>query len=148
MSTDTRWGGGPCEDAGGRWPATSQEEASEEARLPTPWPQTASLQKCEEMRFCHSSHSICDTPLGQSKQTSRRRQRQPTAVLLPGESQERGSLVGCHLWGCTESGTTEATWQQQQQQETSVRLCVAPARCAAQQSGSIVGLHSSRTFQA
>ena len=24
-----------------------------------------------------------------------------------------GSLVGCHLWGRTESGTTEATWQQQ-----------------------------------
>ena len=29
----------------------------------------------------------------------RRRQWQPTAVLLPGESQGRGSLVGCHLWG-------------------------------------------------
>ena len=33
----------------------------------------------------------------------------PTAVLLPGESQGRGSLVGCHLWGRTESDTTEAT---------------------------------------
>ena len=30
-------------------------------------------------------------------------------VALPGESQGRGSLVGCHLWGCTESDTTEAT---------------------------------------
>ena len=29
-----------------------------------------------------------------------------------GESQGRGSLVGCCLWGCTESDTTEATWQQ------------------------------------
>ena len=29
--------------------------------------------------------------------------------VLPGESQGRGSLVGCHLWGRTESGTTEAT---------------------------------------
>ena len=28
---------------------------------------------------------------------------------LPGESQGRGSLVGCRLWGRTESGTTEAT---------------------------------------
>ena len=28
---------------------------------------------------------------------------------LPGESQGRGSLVSCHLWGCTESDTTEAT---------------------------------------
>ena len=35
---------------------------------------------------------------------------QPTPVFLPGESQGRGSLVGCRLWGCTESDTTEATW--------------------------------------
>ena len=34
---------------------------------------------------------------------------QPTPVLLPGESQGLGSLVGCWLWGCTESDTTEAT---------------------------------------
>ena len=39
---------------------------------------------------------------------------QPTPVFLPGESQGQGSLVGCHLWGHTESDTTEATWQQQQ----------------------------------
>ena len=31
-----------------------------------------------------------------------------------GESQGRGSLVGCRLWGRTESDTTEATQQQQQ----------------------------------
>ena len=29
-----------------------------------------------------------------------------------------GSLVGCHLWGRTESDTTEVTWQQQQQHDT------------------------------
>ena len=29
--------------------------------------------------------------------------------FLPGESQGRGSLVGCRLWGCTESDTTEVT---------------------------------------
>ena len=34
---------------------------------------------------------------------------QPTPVFLLGESQGRGSLVGCHLWGRTESDTTEAT---------------------------------------
>ena len=45
-----------------------------------------------------------------------RRKRQPTPVFLPGESQGRGSLVGCRLWGHTESDTTEATQQQQQQQ--------------------------------
>ena len=30
-------------------------------------------------------------------------------AFLPGESQGWGSLVGCRLWGCTESDTTEAT---------------------------------------
>ena len=39
----------------------------------------------------------------------RRRKWQPTPVFLPGESQGRGSLVGCRLWGRTESDTTEAT---------------------------------------
>ena len=29
-----------------------------------------------------------------------RRKWQPTPVFLPGESQGRGSLVGCRLWGC------------------------------------------------
>ena len=33
----------------------------------------------------------------------------PTPVFLPGESQGRGSLVGCRLWGRTESDTTEVT---------------------------------------
>ena len=52
-----------------------------------------------------------------------RRKWQPTPVFLPGESQRRGSLVGCHLWGRTESDTTEATQQQQQQHP---RVCVSP----------------------
>ena len=38
-----------------------------------------------------------------------RRKWQPTPVFLPGESQGRGSPVGCHLWGPTELDTTEAT---------------------------------------
>ena len=38
-----------------------------------------------------------------------RRKWQPTPVFLPGESQGRRSLVGCRLWGRTESDTTEAT---------------------------------------
>ena len=38
-----------------------------------------------------------------------RRKWQPTPRFLPGESQGWGSLVGCHLWGRTESDTTEAT---------------------------------------
>ena len=44
-----------------------------------------------------------------------RRKWQPTPVFLPGDSQGRGSLVGCRLWGHTESDMTEATQQQQQQ---------------------------------
>ena len=44
-----------------------------------------------------------------------RRKWQPIPVFLPGESQGWGSLVGCCLWGRTESDTTEATQQQQQQ---------------------------------
>ena len=35
--------------------------------------------------------------------------RRNTPVFLPGESQGQGSLVGCHLWGHTESDTTEVT---------------------------------------
>ena len=38
-----------------------------------------------------------------------RRKWQPTPVFLPWESQGRGNLVGCHLWGRTESDTTEVT---------------------------------------
>ena len=38
-----------------------------------------------------------------------RRKWQPTPVFLPGESQGWWSLVGCRLWGHTESDTTEVT---------------------------------------
>ena len=34
---------------------------------------------------------------------------QPTPVFLPGEPQGWRGLVGCHLWGGTESDMTEAT---------------------------------------
>ena len=36
-----------------------------------------------------------------------RRQWQPTPVFLPGKSQGQWRLLGCHLWGHTESNTTE-----------------------------------------
>ena len=38
-----------------------------------------------------------------------RRKWQPTPVFLPGQSQGWWSLVGCRLWGHTESDMTEAT---------------------------------------
>ena len=40
---------------------------------------------------------------------SPRRQWQPTPVLLPGKSHGQNSLVGCRLWGRTESDTAEVT---------------------------------------
>ena len=48
----------------------------------------------------------------------RRGKWQPTPVFLPRESQGWQSLVGCLLWGSTESDMTEATRQQQQQLNT------------------------------
>ena len=38
-----------------------------------------------------------------------RRKWQPAPVFLPRESQGQRSQVGCHLWGRTESDTTEVT---------------------------------------
>ena len=55
-----------------------------------------------------------------------RKKWQPTPVFLPGESQGRRSLVGCHLWGRKESDTTEATQQQQQQQHSFGSICFKP----------------------
>ena len=47
--------------------------------------------------------------MGKTRDHFKKRQWQPTPVFLPGESQGRGSLVGCHLWGRTESDTIEVT---------------------------------------
>ena len=58
-----------------------------------------------------------------------RRQWQPTPVFLPGESQGWGSLVGCRLWGHTESDTTEVTQQQQQQQHFNFQGLVPRVKC-------------------
>ena len=59
----------------------------------------------ESLLQCHSSKAS----ILQHSAFFSRRKWQPTPVFLPGESQGRRSLVGCHLWGCTESDTTEAT---------------------------------------
>ena len=50
-------------------------------------------------------HGVSKSPTGLSDFTFMhwRRKWQPTPVFLPGESQGRGSPVGCHLWGRTES---------------------------------------------
>ena len=57
------------------------------------------IQECNEI----------ECKLYKVRRCQRRRQWQPAPVLLPGESQGRWSLVGCHLWGRTESDTTEVT---------------------------------------
>ena len=51
-------------------------------------------------------------------------------LFLPGESQGRGSLVGCRLWGRTESDTTEGTQQQQQQQQHAVYVVFSLVKLA------------------
>ena len=47
--------------------------------------------------------------MGKARDLFRRRQWHPTPVFLPGESQVQGSLVGCRLWGRTESDMAEVT---------------------------------------
>ena len=56
-------------------------------------------------------HGIAEgqTRLSDFTFTHWRRKWQPTPVFLPGESQGQRSLVGCRLWGHTESDMTEAT---------------------------------------
>ena len=79
-----------------------------------PWTEEPGLlQSVESRRVGHD----CATSLSLFTFMHWRRKWQPAPVFLPGESQGRGSLVGCRLWGCTESDTTEATRQQQQQQQ-------------------------------
>ena len=45
----------------------------------------------------------------QSKEIEENNRMGKTSVSLPGESQRWQSLVGCRLWGHTESDTTEVT---------------------------------------
>ena len=73
--------------------------------------------RLHSMRLLRVGHSLFTF-------THWRRKCQPTPVLLPGESQEWGSLVGCHLWGHTESDMTEAT-QQQQATEQEQSMCLS-----------------------
>ena len=62
----------------------------------------------EETGGLQSMGSLSRTRLSDFTFLHWRRKWQPTPVFFPGESQGRGSLVGFHLWGCTESDATEA----------------------------------------
>ena len=71
-----------------------------------PWTEEPGrLQSMGSLRVGHD----CVTSLSFFTFMHWRRKWQPTAVFLPGESQRQRSLVGCCLWGRTESDTTEAT---------------------------------------
>ena len=76
---------------------------------PLPLPQ--SLKDCfiHLCLFCCLAYQVIVTIFLNFIFMHRRRKWQPTPVFLPGESRRQRSLVGCHLWGCTESDTTEAT---------------------------------------
>ena len=67
-----------------------------------PWvEEPGSLQSMGSQRVTHD----WSTSLSLSTFMNWRRKWQPTPVFLPGESQGWGSLVGCRLWGRTESDT-------------------------------------------
>ena len=71
----------------------------------TPWAEEPGrLQSTRSLPVRHS----WATSLSLSTLLPWRRKWQPTPVFLPGESQGRKSLVGCRLWGRTES--TRLKW--------------------------------------
>ena len=70
-----------------------------------PWmEEPGNLQSMGSLRVGHDSV----TSLSLFTFTHWKRKWQPTPVFLPGESQGRGSLVGCRLRGRTELDMTEA----------------------------------------
>ena len=71
-----------------------------------PW--TEEPGKLQSMGLLRVGHDRV-TSLSFSTFMHLRKKWQPTPMFLPGEFQGRGSLVGCRLWGHTESDTTVAT---------------------------------------
>ena len=71
----------------------------------------ASLQKAQGPGVCKLPKPPASRALCHSLFTFMhgRRKRQPTPVFLPREPQGLRGLVGCRLWGRTESDTTETT---------------------------------------
>ena len=72
------------------------------------------LNKYKENAICVNYEDIMNASVQTAREICKRPlvyifQWQPTPVFLPGESQGRGSLVGCRLWGRTELDTTEVT---------------------------------------
>ena len=76
-----------------------------------------------------------------------RRKWQPTPEFLPGESQGRRSLVGCHLWDRTESDTTERLHFHALEKEMATHSSVLAWRIPGMRSlvAAIYGVAQSRT---
>ena len=93
--------------AAGRWsPEKAMAPYSSTVARKIPWTEEpGGLQSMGSQRVRYD----WATSLSLSTFMHWRRKWQPTPVFLPGESQGRGSLVGCSPWGCTESDTTVAT---------------------------------------
>ena len=84
--------------------------------VPLPSPITTNLERCIQRMVSSPTKQIGKTLKPQKPHHSvlalvaeaiRRRQWQPTPVLLPRKSHGRRSLVGCSPWGCEESDSTE-----------------------------------------
>ena len=93
-------------------------QLKKDARCPYSWSDMKNIQEADQKVVC-ISHLIlgnmgvfvliwmcfCFFRVGHTPNW--RRQWHPTPVLLPGKSHGLRSLVGCSLWGCQESDTTE-----------------------------------------
>ena len=114
LPTGLEWGRGPEKHAGSP-PETSHHLPTcgegngtplQSSCLENPWTEEPGrLQSMGSRRVGHN----WATSLSLFTFMHWRRKWQPTPVFFPGESQGRGSLVGCRLWSRTESDTTEAT---------------------------------------
>ena len=62
------------------------------------------ISKFNYIKYKSVPHEV---KFGNRHMQGRRRQWQPTPVLLPGKSHGQRSLVGCSPWGCEESDMTE-----------------------------------------
>ena len=89
-------------------PSSEKAMATHSSTLAWKIPWTEEPDRLQSMGSLRVSHDWA-TSLSLFTFMHWRRKWQPTPVFLPGESQGRGRLVGCHLWGCTKSDTTEAT---------------------------------------
>jgi len=92
LSRQESWSGLPCPSPGD---------------LPDPGIEPTSFKSPALVDGFFTTSTIWEAHLPSASPQSRRRQWQPTPVLLPGKSHGRRSLVGCSPWGRKESDTTE-----------------------------------------